>query len=263
MPASTSGYPVRPSHQRSKRPRARLHESVAREVQQHVMVEIAPAELAAKRLGAGAAGQAPLDLTRREAAEVQVRREARGRVLAELVASLPVAADVVREKARQPLARRALAPGGRVRDLLLQAERPERRDAPLGHARRQGRQLARSVEHLAPAFALPRAMERREDRVRLAGLRARRAELVDRAEPGMREELDAAPVQRSAHARAARPRERRHVAGEVKRSRPRPARELGQLALGRALAQQQPAAPLAQRAVELGQALEQELRARP
>jgi hypothetical protein len=106
-------------------------------------------------------------------------------------------------------------------------------------------------------------MERREDRVRLARLRARRAELVDRAESRMRVQLDAAALQRSPHSRAARPRERRHIAGEVKRARLRLARERGQLALGRPPAQQQPAAALAQLAVELGEALEQELRARP
>ena len=54
------------------------------------MVEVAPAELAAKCVGSLTARQALLDLARREAAHVQIRGQARSLVLTERVALRPV-----------------------------------------------------------------------------------------------------------------------------------------------------------------------------
>ena len=57
------------------------------------MVEVAPAELAVKRLGPLAAREALLDLARRDAAEVEIGGEARGAVPAERVVVVLVLAD--------------------------------------------------------------------------------------------------------------------------------------------------------------------------
>ena len=88
MPASTSGYPVIPSfHAASpsgsssqRSPRGRMSSTWVRgRATEDLGVEVAPAELADERLSAplrGAHGKRP----RRDAAEVQVGREPRGRV---------------------------------------------------------------------------------------------------------------------------------------------------------------------------------------
>jgi len=52
-----------------------LRARVAREVKEHVVVEVPPGQLPAKRVGAAAAGEACLDLTRRDTPEVEVRGE--------------------------------------------------------------------------------------------------------------------------------------------------------------------------------------------
>ena len=79
----------------------------------------------------------------------------------------------------------------------------------------------------------------------------------------MRAQLDPRVRERSPGALAAAARERAHVLGHVDRLGAGLARELDQLALGRAAADHEPGPAVAQLAVEIGEALEQELRPRP
>ena len=65
--------------------------------------------------------------------------------------------------------------------------------------------------------------------------------------------------QRPAHARVPTPRERPDVGADVNLPGLHLARQAGQLVLRRSTAQHEPAAALAQAAVEIGQAVEQEL----
>ncbi len=146
MPASTSGKPVRPSHHASKAPSAwlqpivpavallELRPGVAREVEQHVLVEVAPAELPVEGVRALPTRQPLLDLPDRDAAEVQVGRQSRGAVLAHGVVIGGIAPDVVGQETREPLARRLLASGRRLLHLLLEAERLQRRQPALPQA---------------------------------------------------------------------------------------------------------------------------------
>ena len=85
MPASTSGKPVRPSFQSAKSSASSLPAIAARavvfardggECGRHLMVEVAPAELADEGLTAWPTGGPPRHLDGREAAEVQVGAEA-------------------------------------------------------------------------------------------------------------------------------------------------------------------------------------------
>ena len=128
-----------------------LRARVAREVQQHVVVEVAPAELAAKRVGACAPRQALLDLARRDAAEVQVGRQARGAVALERVA---VAIRTTGRSWRGSARSRSRAgaprrPGSGSRDLLLQGRAPPASASARAAARWQRRQLAGRGEQLA------------------------------------------------------------------------------------------------------------------
>ena len=99
-----------------------LRAGVAGKVQEHVMVEVARAELAAKRVGSLAARQPLLDLARREAAEVQVGGQARCPVLAERVAVRPRSCRPVARKRRSRSRAGALAARERLGDLLLEPE---------------------------------------------------------------------------------------------------------------------------------------------
>ena len=130
-----------------------LRAGVAREVVQDVVVEVAPAELAAKRLRATAAGQPLLDRPHRDAAEVQVRGQPRRVVPAERVVIVRVAADRAVEEAVEGLARRGLAAAGGIADLLLEPERLEGRQPPLGEPRTAGaaaREAPRARRGAAP-----------------------------------------------------------------------------------------------------------------
>jgi hypothetical protein len=83
--------------------------SIARIVQEHVGVEVTPAELSAQGVGAGVLRQSALDLTWRYAAEVQVGGELRGSGSTERVVAVGVVADRIREEALHPLTCRVLS----------------------------------------------------------------------------------------------------------------------------------------------------------
>ena len=266
---------MRPSHQASKRLPARLQEIRPRwrswnserallgEVEEHVVVEVAPAELAAERLRPGSARQALLDLAHRQAAEVDVGREPRGPVGSECVVIVRVAGHVPAEEARQPLARPRLAAARRLLELLLETERAERRESPLREPRRQWGKPARRADHLAAGCLEPATVERREHRVRPAGLGAQRGEVVHRRDARVLHRRDALGAQRERHGLDPAPRERPHVGAEVHLVCPDLAGEARQLVLGRAPADHEATAALGERSVEVGQAVEQELGAGP
>ena len=226
MPASTTGKPVRPSHHASKRlvvvlPLERVHLApvcvarVAGVGEQHVRVEVAPAQLAHELgralAGAGVAG-ALLELARRDAPEVQVRRELR-RAALEPVVQVRVVLDAVAQPRVHALAARGLARRERVGHVGGQADRVGRRDLAGAHARRQ-RQRARRPVDLAPVEPLPRARERREDRERPAVLRPRLVHVRDE-QARMPHDLHARLVHRLADPPVARQREAGHVRGEA------------------------------------------------
>ena len=172
-----------------------------------VVVEVAPAELAAKRVGSLAARQALLDLARSDAAEVEVGGEARGAVLAERVVDLRVLAHRAVEEAVECLVRLRLAADGWLFDLLGQAERLEARQPALRELRRKRRHLARRIEHVAALDAEPVLVEGAEDGVGLSLLGADVAELIDRVQAGMVDCLDSRPS-RTPRGRASRARGR-------------------------------------------------------
>ena len=175
MPASTSGKPVRPWHQASKRcvagssDRAAiallvLAPSVGGEVQQHLGEEVPPAELAAVRVALRRRRQPRFELARGDAAEVQVGRQARG-------------------TARRPRSFRPSSyPATALRRKACIASRPARSPPLAGSAtsasgpapratepdRRRGRAAAREPSgqaHSAGAGRDPGAMEWPEHRV--------------------------------------------------------------------------------------------------
>jgi hypothetical protein len=94
--------------------------SVAGVVEQDVRVEVAPGELAHERVGARAAALAGalLERARRDAPEVQVRRELGGPAR-EPVVALVVAIEALAQPRGHPLAARPLAGRERVRRLRL------------------------------------------------------------------------------------------------------------------------------------------------
>ena len=204
MPASTSGKPVRPSvHasnasssslplERSAVARLELLVRVVGVMEQQLLVEVAPAELAAKRLRALAARQPLLQLARRDAAEAQVGREPRGAVAPERVVVVGVVAHAVARGS-------ATSARGRRPRPRASARRPPARGRasratgirPLARPGRQRRQLARRRPHLAPGLLGPAPVVGREDGVRLSLLGPDLAGLVDRREPRMRAQLHA------------------------------------------------------------------------
>ena len=118
MPASTIGMPVRPSRHTPNASGSRRQLRVARPVVgvreirtvgEHLAMEVAPAELACEVLARRAALAALEHGPRREAAEVQVGAEPRGRVPGEVVVVLVVVLEVTRGEAGQALAARRLA----------------------------------------------------------------------------------------------------------------------------------------------------------
>jgi hypothetical protein len=230
-----------------------LRPRVAREVRQDLVEEVAPAELATKGVRAGAAAEALVELARGDAAEVQVGRQPRGALARQGVVRVAVAAHAVGEEAPHPLAARPLAAGQRLRDLLLQSERGQRRQPSLAHPGRQRRQPARRAQHRPALGAKPGAVKRREHRVRPAGLGAWR--LVDDAEPGVQHEIG--------HPRVASRRERTGVGSGVDSRGADLAGQPREFALGSPVPDDEAAAALAQRMIQIAQALEQELRPRP
>ena len=88
-------------------------------------------------------------------------------------------------------------------------------------------------------------------------------DVVNHAEARMAVEREPGALQRAAQALVAPARERRHVGSEMELVRPDLRGERRQLALGRATAHYKATAAIAQRTVEVAQALEQELRPGP
>src|SRR5664279_1020276 len=140
-------------------------------MEEHVVVEVAPAELAAEGGGPAIRPQPVLDLACGHAAEMQVGRQPRGGTAAERVTVLAVPRNIMREEPLEPLAPLMLTALGGFVHLLLEAERGKGWDLASGEARWKRWQLARRAQHFAPALSLPRTMERGEDRVGLARLR--------------------------------------------------------------------------------------------
>jgi hypothetical protein len=231
-------------------------------VEQQLGVEVAPAELAAEGVGGRAARQRILELARRQAAEAQIGREARGVVAAERVVVVDVLAHRPVEEGAHPPPPRRLAATCRIVDLLLEAEVGQRRDAALRDAARQRRQLARRRQDGTAVGLEPGAVVVAEDRLRLAGRGADLAGSVRDVEARVSVQGGAGVGERRRDGAAAVAREGRHVGAEVQRGRSGLARERGQLALGRAVADDEAGVALAQRGVEIGEAVEQELRSR-
>ena len=179
-----------------------------------MVIEVAPAELAPKRLRALSARQSFLELARREAAEVQVRREPRrrSRPSASWSSAYPrIGPSRKRSSAGAP----RLAADRRLGHLLGEAERLEGRQPPLAELRRQRRQLARRVEHVTARLREPVAVKGREDRVRLARPRAIARDVV-RVQPAMASAARCRPPRIARRRAVAAPTgERTHVAAEV------------------------------------------------
>ena len=236
-----------------------LRARVPREVEQHVVVEVPPAELAVERgrALAASAGEPLLDLSHRDAAQVQVRRQARGAVRAERVVVVGVGLDVAGEEGVEALARGCLPSRHGLGDLLGEPERLQRRQParvrPAGH-----RDLARSLEQRPALDALPVAVEGREHGVWLALLRGDVVD-VDRVQPRVGVLLDPGVGERLPRALATLSRERTDVVGEVDLVRPGLLGELRQLHLGLPDADEELAAALAELVAQLAQRLEQEL----
>lgn len=191
---------------------------------------------------------------------MEVGREPRGLVPPERVVVVRVVAHAVAKECAEALAARLLAAGHGVLDLLLEPELRERRDRALGQARRQLRERARRVEHLAPRLLEPVAVERAEDRVGPPRLGAQVGEVVDRRDAGVQHEL---AVERLGQRVPAAAGEGPDVGARVHRLRRHLLRQRSQLALRRAVPHDEPAAPLLERPVQILQALEQELGPRP
>jgi len=81
------------------------------EGRRHLMVEIAPAELTEKALGAGPADHTRDDLPRRQTAEVQMGAQVRGRIGPEVVAIDSVTSQSRPDPRRQPGAADGLTTG--------------------------------------------------------------------------------------------------------------------------------------------------------
>lgn len=226
-------------------------------MQEHVVVEVAPRELAAKRLGTLAAGKPLLDRAHRDAAEVQIGGETRGVVAPEGVVVVGVLANRAGEEPIEHLAGSGLATARRLADLLLEPKRLKRGNPAFRDLRRQRGQLAGGAQHVAPWRLQPGAMKRREHRVRLAGLRLDRCD-VDGIEASMGDDLDVG----AAKALPAAAGERTDVLADMDRVGADLLGEHGQLPLGRAVADDEPRAALSQLSIQVCQALEQELRAR-
>ena len=131
-------------------------------------------------------------------------------------------------------------------------------------ARRDGRggSSRRRREYVAAWHLEPAAMERGEDRVRLALPRLDHSH-IHGVEALVRAQLGAGLAQRAGDALAPSACVRAHVLGHVNRARADLPGEVGQLALGSPAADHEARPAPAELAVEVGEALEQELGARP
>ena len=182
-----------------------------------MVVEVAPGQLAAERVGQ----LALLELARRDAAEVQVGRQARG--------LLRVARGRTGGERGGAVARLGLAAARRVGGVGRQAERVQRRDAALAHAGGQRRQRARRAQHRATRRGQPGAVKGGEDDVGLARLGAQRADVVDGEQAGAGLQRRARVRERRAHSLRAGARERAGVGAAVHGGRRRCRGPAGQL----------------------------------
>ena len=158
---------------------------VSGEVVDHVVIEVAPAQLAAKRVGARPARQPLLHLARRDAAEVQVGRQARGLVRAELVVVVDVVGDTVLHPAIEAHPSRCFTAGQRIGYLLLESEVGQ-----LGHLPLADVQGPRPPEDFAARQPHPVAIERAEDRVRATLLGLDALDVIDDAQTRVGHELE-------------------------------------------------------------------------
>ena len=201
-----------------------------------------------------ARARAALELARGDAAEVQVRRQLRraaGEPVVALLVALEAAGEPGVERARGRRARRAR------KGLGASGSRPEAGRRP--RRRRTGSASSRGAPCTVAALELlPRAVERGEDGVRLlprphVGDEVGPAAGAPRRPPRQRL-LDPAVARASRTARRRR-RSRRAVAPVSRAS-------AGSSSLGRPVPDHEAAAALAQRLAQLGEAAEQEPRAR-
>ena len=161
------------------------------------------------------------------------------------------------------VARLGLAAARRVGGVGGQAERVQRRDAAPAHAGGQRRQRARRAQHRATRRGQPGAVKGGEDDVGLARLGAQRADVVDGEQAGAGRQRRARVRERRAHSLRAGARERAGVGAAVHGVGAGVAGQTHQFVLGRPVPDDETAAALAQRAVEVTQGVEQELRPRP
>ena len=168
-------------------------------------MEVAPAELAAKRLGARPARQPLLDRPRREAAEVQVGREARGAVARRARRGRRCSRGSGRRgSGRAPGAPAASPPGAGSATSWLEPERPQRRDPALGESRRAA-PGARAAPRARRGAAPPASCgERGRRRCRACPGLVSIARDVDRVQPVVRAQLDARVARAPGGARSPR-----------------------------------------------------------
>ncbi len=155
---------------------------------EHLVVEVAPAELAHEGRAAPALARLAHQLQRREAAEAQVGAEPRGRVAGEVVVALVVCGQPVAEEGAHqppPLALAALRPPRRGR---AAGELAERRQPAGADPARHG-ELARRRRPLAQRQPAPGPVVGTEDLEVVAAARGHRARRHDR-HPGVGVEGD-------------------------------------------------------------------------
>ncbi len=176
--------------------------------------------------------------------------------------AVAVVGDRPVEETRERPARLGLASALRVGHLLLEPERAERGQPALGEPAGDRRQLPRRLEHRPALGSEPVAVKRREHRVGPAVLGLDPAH-VDRVQALVGVKGDSALAERRPDALGASPPEGAHLVADVDLLGADLDRQRGQLTLRPAVADHQARAPLAERAIEVGQALEQELGSRP
>ena len=183
------------------------------------------------------------------------------RLAGESVASLGVPVPA-RPGSDAGLAAGSLATRGRIGDRCSRPSSDRRGSPRRGLASGAGGQRARDPEHVAPGLAQPLAMKGREHGVRVAGAGTDRAPGGRRRTPRVQPQLDAGVRQRRRHAVAA-PRERATSTVKWTDRASSLARQRRELPLRRAMPDEQPAAAVAKRGVQVPEAFDQELRARP
>jgi hypothetical protein len=170
--------------------------------------EVAPAELAPKGGGVLPAWQPRLELAWRDAAEVEVRGQARASVIRKGVLAALVVAHPSFDELLQPLSARSLAARQGVFGRRLEAELVEGREPAAIESPGQVRQLGRRFEHVAAGCVEPGAMEGRKDGVGPTLSGSDRPEVVDRVQPWVHKHLDLRVAQGALEASDTPPRER-------------------------------------------------------